>query len=254
MKIIRILLFLCTLIPSTLCADSKHIIFGITDVLIKPSMKGVRGAAIAKMTGFTIKRVRTMLFEKLRTLHSSQFQKSDSDNPPVIAYWLTTPNSSSYALRMAMAHIKSNSSFIKKKILKIAVQSTFTPSEAVAVLQANSQMQTVFNQCKSSGHTLYACDNMNKELFSVLKPRHASIFNQCAGLHISGECGYLMSEQQFYKKILSTHKMKAADCYFISNNSLALSAARACGMHAIYYDGRSNTAVLNSLRSFGLLS
>ncbi len=248
------LILLALLIPSTLCAEPKHIIFGITDVLIKPSLKGVPGAGFAKMTGYTIEYVRAMLFRKLRTLHSSQFNKSDADNPPVIAYWLTTPNSSSYAMRAAMAHIKKNSSFIKKKVLKVAVQSTFTPSEAVAVLQANSQMQTVFNRCKSSGHTLYACDNMNKELFSALKPRHASIFNQCAGLHISGECGYLMSEQQFYKKILSTHKVKAADCYFISNNSLALSAARACGMHAIYYDGRSNTPVLNSLRSFGLLS
>jgi len=248
-KIIGIvsLLFMATATAQE-AQPKKLVLWGIKGVLLHPDMSKVSGGNIGGLLGFTPEKVEQELFKALRPLRLS-LSTYTGTYPMLIEGWLTGAINNWQAKGMATSYIKKTCSFVKKMRLKTAAQLAFTPNDAAIILSRNQSVTSLAQACKSRGHTIAICSSWNAQSFQALQKHHSSLFAAFNAHYISGACGILACQEQFYDQMIRNYAPE--NIYLVDCLPENLQAARKRGITTITASSVNN--VQHELKKHGLI-
>ena len=84
------------------------------------------------------------------------------------------------------------------------------------------------------GVPLYCISNMSATTFEHLRARH-SFWGVFRGIVISGDTQLMKPEPEIFELLLKRHELAPADTIFVDDNEPNVQAARALGMHGVWF-------------------
>lgn len=110
-------------------------------------------------------------------------------------------------------------------------------------------------QLHENGYAQHIGSNIGKVIFEIFAPQYPSIFNYFSYIHIinTNEASTKIKKpnKEFFTSYLAVHKKQPENILFIDDRWDNIKAARACGMHAIYF--KNATQLLKEFHTLGLL-
>jgi putative hydrolase of the HAD superfamily len=103
-------------------------------------------------------------------------------------------------------------------------ESLHTKPDTVALLEKLHQR----------GVPLYCLSNISSDIFEYLSERH-SFWGVFRGIVISGDLGMMKPEPQIFEFLLTRYELAAAQTVFIDDNAPNIEAARALGIHTVWF-------------------
>ena len=217
------------------------ILCGVKDVLLKTDIHAVPGGVLGNFIGFTPEVVEQELFDALKSIipNKQSAQRSTGFYSPLLCYWLTIPQSSTYVKNLALSSISKNYHLFKKRRLSIAADIAFTPEKVAQVLKPDKKLVDILRQLKFKGHFLVLCSNWNKESFQELVRVNSAVFSIFDKKYISGDFGNLTVEKPFFQKIIADLNTNANQCFLIDWRQETIIPARKAGVQIIEYSNPS---------------
>lgn len=81
---------------------------------------------------------------------------------------------------------------------------------------------------------LYCLSNISSDIFAYLRERHP-FWHVFRGIVISGELGMMKPEPEIFEFLLQRYGLAAAETVFIDDNAPNVAAARALGIHTVWF-------------------
>jgi HAD superfamily hydrolase (TIGR01509 family) len=103
-------------------------------------------------------------------------------------------------------------------------ESLHTKTETVALLEKLS----------ARGVPLYCLSNMSSDIFAYLRERH-SFWGVFRGIVISGDIKLMKPEREIFELLLQRYGLVAAETVFVDDNAPNVEAARALGIHPVWF-------------------
>jgi putative hydrolase of the HAD superfamily len=103
-------------------------------------------------------------------------------------------------------------------------ESLHTKPDTVALLEKLHQR----------GVPLYCLSNISTDIFEFLRDRH-SFWGVFSGIVISGDLKMIKPEPEIFEFLLQRYGLSAPETVFIDDNAPNIEAARALGMHAVWF-------------------
>ncbi|MDZ4153563.1 hypothetical protein [Methylicorpusculum sp.] len=184
--------------------------------------------------------------------------------PPLVQLWLTNRLSTQETQNKALEYFGGcrPTRYVKALI-------AFAPGIMAKALDAHTDTLELLTQCKASGTPIHLCADCNSAEWALFKEKHLALFGpngifDAAHIHISGDCGQLMSNPAFFERILtelrtqetSTHRVpeeaplnganathltvKIPNALFIGNNPTACAAAQQAHIPSVHYNCKND--------------
>lgn len=116
-----------------------------------------------------------------------------------------------------------------------------------------------YDEYENSCYDFYILSNWDPESFEYLL-KNSELYNEvfsyfkAENIMYSGKFGLAKPDPAFYKLLLTTYNLNAAECLFIDDQEQNIAAARNCGMNVIHWNKKDYKKILKQLRLEGLLS
>lgn len=109
-------------------------------------------------------------------------------------------------------------------LLRAVRESLHTKPDTVALLE----------KLHDRGVPLYCLSNISRDIFEYLRERH-SFWGAFRGIVISGELKMMKPEPEIFEFLLQRFGLPAAQSVFIDDNPPNIEAARALGIHTVWF-------------------
>jgi putative hydrolase of the HAD superfamily len=103
-------------------------------------------------------------------------------------------------------------------------ESLHTKPDTVALLE----------KLHARGVPLYCLSNVSSDIFKYLRQRHA-FWNVFRGIVISGDLQLIKPEPEIFHHLLQRYELQAAETVFVDDNAPNIEAARALGIHTVWF-------------------
>lgn len=101
-------------------------------------------------------------------------------------------------------------------------------------LHAKPDTVTLLEKLHRRGVPLYCLSNISSDIFKYLRERH-SFWGVFRGIVISGDLQIMKPEPEIFELLLNRYGMTAAQTVFIDDNASNIEAARAHGIHTVWF-------------------
>jgi putative hydrolase of the HAD superfamily len=101
-------------------------------------------------------------------------------------------------------------------------------------LRAKPDTVTLLEKLHSRGVPLYCLSNISSDIFKYLRERH-SFWGVFRGIVISGDLRMMKPEPEIFEFLLNRYGLTAAHTVFVDDNASNIEAARALGIHAVWF-------------------
>lgn len=101
-------------------------------------------------------------------------------------------------------------------------------------LHAKTDTVLLLRKLAARGVPLYCLSNMSADIFQYLRARH-SFWDVFRGIVISGEIRMMKPEPEIFHFLLQRYGLTAAQTVFIDDNAPNVEAARAVGIHPVWF-------------------
>lgn len=167
--------------------------------------------------------------------------------PPLVQFWLTDKLSTQETETRATNYFGGC-----RPTRYVQAMIAFAPGMTAQALEQNEETITLFKQCRQAGTDIYLCADCNSEEWELVVGKYPKLFGpegifNPTHVHISGHCGCLMSNPNFFKHI-GTEK-DSQPTFFIGNNPASCTAAQIAGITTVHYNAKTD-ADGDSLRKF----
>ena len=96
-------------------------------------------------------------------------------------------------------------------------------------------MPELLDDLKAQGYNLYGLTNWSYKVYAVLEKY--PIFRKLTGSVISSEEHIVKPDKRIYQCLLDRFQLQPEECLFVDDKQVNVDAAKACGMHAILFNG-----------------
>ncbi len=103
-----------------------------------------------------------------------------------------------------------------------------------ASFDAKADSVVLLQKLAGRGVPLYCLSNVSSHNFSYLRQRH-SFWGAFRGIVISGDIQMMKPEPEIYRFLLQRYGLSAHDTAFVDDNPPNIDAARALGIHAVWF-------------------
>jgi putative hydrolase of the HAD superfamily len=103
-----------------------------------------------------------------------------------------------------------------------------------ASLHAREDTVALLDKLFARGVPLYCLSNMSSSTFAHLRERH-SFWGVFRGIVISGDVRLMKPEPEIFQLLLQRYALPAAQTVFVDDNEPNVVAARALGLHAVWF-------------------
>jgi HAD superfamily hydrolase (TIGR01509 family) len=101
-------------------------------------------------------------------------------------------------------------------------------------LHAKPDTVALLEKLHRRGVPLYCLSNISSDIFEFLRERH-SFWGVFRGIVISGDLKIMKPEPEIFEFLLKRYGLTAAQSVFIDDNATNIEAARALGIHAVWF-------------------
>ncbi len=101
-------------------------------------------------------------------------------------------------------------------------------------LHAKPDTVALLEKLHRRGVPLYCLSNISSDIFEFLRERH-SFWGVFRGIVISGDLKIMKPEAEIFEFLLKRYGLTAAQSVFIDDNGTNIEAARALGIHAVWF-------------------
>ncbi len=167
--------------------------------------------------------------------------------PPLAQFWLTDKLSTQETETRATNYMGGC-----RPTRYVQAMIAFAPGMTAQALEPNEETLTILKQCQQSGTDIYLCADCNSEEWELLVGKYPALFGpegifDPAHVHISGHCGCLVSNPNFFKHIGA--EKDGQSTFFIGNNPASCAAAQLAGITTVHYNAKTDENG-RSLRKF----
>ena len=108
----------------------------------------------------------------------------------------------------------------------------------------------LLKELKMKGYNLFLLSNFHKEAYDKVFRKY-SFFEFFDGIFISSHYGLLKPEREIYVKMLQKFSLNPAECIFIDDTPVNISAARELGIEGIVF--KDPASLKQELKKFKIL-
>lgn len=121
----------------------------------------------------------------------------------------------------------------EKRMVIALSQLIFCPESVIRIHDLHPHATEMVKQCKAAGHKVYVLSNWDHQSFVLLRQKFTDFFDMFDGIGISGAMKASKPSPTIYKKLLDTHQLVPADCWFIDDQPINLRGAQEVGINTI---------------------
>lgn len=247
--------------------DKKHIIFDLTNVLIKENQIGfAKQIGYATLANYTLTHWRSPGYRCLDML--AEMSKHESQKPHIT---ITLESRIMPRCLVELQEGKKNCEETKKEIAQgielLDYQKFFSstkektlmtnimnlildPDAVASIIEPNKATVHLAQKLKNAGHHIYLCFNAPKELYEKSHHKFHDIMQLFDGIVVSSHINIVKPDEAIFNHLLTTYNLDPAHCILIDDLEVSAATARNLGMQAIVFDKASH--VTNKLKKYGV--
>jgi putative hydrolase of the HAD superfamily len=101
-------------------------------------------------------------------------------------------------------------------------------------LQVKPETVALLERLHGRGVPLYCLSNISADIFEYLRKRH-SFWHVFKGIVISGAIKMIKPEPEIFHHLLGLYRLKAGETAFVDDNAPNIEAAKALGIHTVWF-------------------
>lgn len=123
---------------------------------------------------------------------------------------------------------------VEKNMVLALARMLFTPHSFITLHGLHPDAHNFVQRCKKAGHKVYVLSNWDADSFALLQKKYSAFFDLFDGIGISGSMHCAKPHPDIYTQLLTTHKLKKEDCWFIDDQLVNLQTAQQIGINTIH--------------------
>lgn len=171
--------------------------------------------------------------------------------PLVFSDWLMCVQPASTILTKVLNFLQNSKiSDIEKTILGNIVKMMFTPTSLIDTQKIIKPTESLINQLKNKGYTLYLTGNWIH--VDVLKQNFSNLLSKFSGVFVSGQLKELKPSQNFYNAVLQKINLNSADVLWIERETNFAAKAKPYNLKMILYNPKYAKDAIKDMQKIGI--